>query len=153
MKIASWALALVAVAGIAAAQQPPMTVMVSGLGCSTASGSNTFPITEWTFSASAPPTITHPSPAHFSDFSIAMNSDACSAKLALNHHVSLLTMTEYDATGKQVMTVQLTNAIVAANGTNGAVLEIRFTYDTIRIATYYPNLHQAGWNLVANIPY
>lgn len=153
MKFAHAMLAFVAAAGVAAAQQPSVTVMVSSLGCSTTLGSDTFPISNWAFGVTAPTTggstaggggVPRPS---FTLFSIGMSDNACGAPLEtllLNKKtIDTLTMTQFDpSTGKEVMTIQLRNVKVTQSYSNGVNQAVNFSYSRIVMTTYYPNKKQ-----------
>jgi hypothetical protein len=157
MKFANLMLAFLAVAGGAAAQQPSMTISVTGLGCSTTAGSNVFPIVSWAFGVSD--TITPPiHPPSFTYLNFGKNQDACTAKLqaaaASHQNFNSLTMTQYDPiSGNKLMTIQLSNGVsVQEDHVSGTNESVAIAYGTIALTSYFLSTQQACWNLTTDSP-
>jgi hypothetical protein len=148
MKLVTLFLALLGASQFAAAQQPFATIAVINLGCSTSSGSDTFPISSWNFQVTREIVYgggNQPSRTVYGDFYIQMNDDACGLELTVNRSLQRLTMTQVDPnTGKRLMVIDLTGAKVARSVTNGGVRAVVLTYSAIDITTYYPDPKKAS---------
>jgi type VI protein secretion system component Hcp len=165
MKTAS-VLMVLAAAHTAFAQET-VTVKFDGLGCSTRSGQNTFPIQTWNLGATQAQPVGLGSGAgasrvQISNFTTARALDECSTALfglvATGRHMDKATLTQTDASGRQtLMTILLEGVTVTsyqvagsvANPAPAEVVALGFTKITI---TYYGAgaATRFGWDVAAN---
>jgi len=169
MKLTLAALALLGFHTLASAQQAQSTITlnVPDLACSTHSGTHTFPVQSWTFSAANPPAAaggagTAAGRAQISALTINKTFDECSAGLfaavTTGKHFNKVTLTQSDASGRQTeMTVQLGDVVVSNYQLGGGpgsvepVESISLSFIQITIANPQNN-SQAGWDSKANKP-
>jgi len=149
MNILFWFMALFAAAGVAAAQQPSVSTTVSGLGCLTSLGADTFSVTTWTLNVDRPTSV----PA-FGELEIHKNSDACSANLlaALNSQqkYSSVILSEFNAASTLVMKVQISNVQVSVYNPTGGSETVRFSYSKVQLTTNFPNTKSSCWDIAGS---
>ena len=161
MRIATTIIAAVFTTGIALAQTPAIKVTLSGLGCTTPAGVDTFLVQIWSSgedrSTSFGGSVSRSYPI---DLVVTRASDACSARLQalgaatqkLNFRTLILSQSS--AGGAVVMKVQLDNVNVDlntkySNGTESTA----FRFGRMAVYTYLPTAERAGYDWLRNLPF
>ncbi len=151
-----------ALAQVAAAQTPLMTIKTSGLNCTTRAGLGTSTVMSYSFGASVSTTVTatgaSPTVAApvIAPLSVTKQADECSPALlgavTSGQHFPRVDLVQYDGTGKPVLTLSLDNAMfvafqVSATASSAAPQEpIQLMFERVRFTG--PGGATMCWNVV-----